>query len=126
MNLSHRHEIRDQSIRNGYVPAPPCVIAARVVPNQRIYAKMVQDKTIADRTLAQIKSSRKPASGASKRIKALLSDGRWRTYGDIFQALEITTRSHESSARQIMRRMYDQGEITKECVGKSLTWRIVQ
>lgn len=39
---------------------------------------------------------------------------------------EITTRSHESSARQIMRRMYDQGEITKERVGKPLTWRIAQ
>jgi len=127
MNLSHRHEIRDERIRNGYVPAPPCVIPARVVPDQRKYAKLVRDKTIADRTLAEINNGRKPYDGVSKRIKALLSDGRWRTYGDIFQALEITTKSQTSLARQIMQRLHDQGIVTKERVcGRSITWRIAQ
>lgn len=87
MMLSHRTEGRNARIRSSYVPVPkePAQIAVSV--NQDEYARRLRDLNVSGAAKRKLKRPGQSRGVLHKKLRAVMSDGRWRTFQDVYTAM---------------------------------------
>lgn len=98
MQLTHRTEQAVARIRNAQLPAPAIAQIAMTV-NQDEYARRLRDLNTSKETSRKLKKPGQSRGGLHKKLRGIMSDGRWRTLQDVYTAMDM----HSDEGKQFIR-----------------------
>ena len=126
--LSHRTEVRDAAIRSAHIPPPTEIAQTRLIGGANAEDALriaMMGKISTEDMLEAAESARTGGVTIKEQIKLVLSDGKQRTYEEMFKALGRSSIPGKSSVRRDVKWLYEAGVLDKEVTkGFAVQWSL--